>query len=102
MSSREIENLNLEYGKLSLLKIEQCDKRHDHVCRDIENLNETYEKIPLPKVGQGYYTTHNTGNQQHREYLLTKEHRNVLADIRTLCEPPNRCANFSAHLFGGS
>ena len=80
MSSREIENLNLEYGKLSLPNFGQCDKRHDHVCRDIENLNETYEKIPLLKIEQGYYTTHNTGNQQHR---------NVLADIRTLCEQLN-------------
>ena len=26
---RDIENLNLEYGKLSLLKIEQCDYTHD-------------------------------------------------------------------------
>ena len=59
MSSREIAEL--------------CDKEHRHVLRDIDNLNETYEKIPLPKVGQGYYTTPNTGNQQHREYLLTKE-----------------------------
>ena len=32
--------------------------------------------------------------------LCDKEHRNVLADIRTMCEQPNRCANFSAHLFG--
>ena len=59
MSSREIAEL--------------CEKEHRHVLRDIDNLNETYEKIPLPKVGQGYYTAPNTGNQQHREYLLTKE-----------------------------
>ena len=59
MSSREIATL--------------CDKRHDHVLRDIDNLNETYGQIPLPKVGEGYYTAPNTGNQQHREYLLTKE-----------------------------
>ena len=26
---RDIENLNLEYGKLSLLKIEQCDYTHE-------------------------------------------------------------------------
>ena len=59
MSSREIATL--------------CDKEHRHVLRDIDNLNETYEKMGLPKVGQGYYTTPNTGNQQYREYLLTKE-----------------------------
>ena len=59
MSSREIAEL--------------CDKEHRHVLRDIDNLNETYEKMGLPKVGQGYYTTPNTGNQQYREYLLTKE-----------------------------
>ena len=59
MSSREIAEL--------------CGKEHRHVCRDIDNLNETYEKMGLPKVGQGYYTTPNTGNQQYREYLLTKE-----------------------------
>ena len=59
MSSREIATL--------------CEKEHRHVLRDIDNLNETYEKMGLPKVGQGYYTTPNTGNQQYREYLLTKE-----------------------------
>ena len=66
MSSREIAEL--------------CDKEHRHVLRDIENLNETYEKMGLLKIEQGYYTTHNTGNQQHR---------NVLADIRTMCEQLN-------------
>ncbi|UZA41963.1 Rha family transcriptional regulator [Moraxella bovis] len=59
MSSREIATL--------------CEKEHRHVLRDIDTLNETYEKMGLSKVGQGYYTTPNTGNQQYREYLLTKE-----------------------------
>ena len=59
MSSREIAEL--------------CDKEHRNVCRDIDNLNETYEKMGLLKIEQGYYTTPNTGNQQYREYLLTKE-----------------------------
>ena len=59
MSSREIATL--------------CDKEHRHVLRDIDNLNQTYEQMGLPKVGQGYYTTANTGSQQYREYLLTKE-----------------------------
>lgn len=59
MSSREIAQL--------------CEKRHDHVCRDIGNLNATYEGMGLPKVGEGYYTHPSTGNQQHREFLLTKE-----------------------------
>ncbi len=59
MSSREVAAL--------------CEKRHDHVLRDIENLNATYGQMGFPKVGEGYYTHPNTGNQQHREYLLTKE-----------------------------
>ena len=59
MSSREIAEL--------------CDKEHRNVLRDIDNLNETYEKMGLLKIEQGYYTAPNTGNQQYREYLLTKE-----------------------------
>ena len=59
MSSREIAQL--------------CEKQHGHVCRDIEQLNQTYEQMGLSKVGQGYYTHPNTGSQQHREFLLTKE-----------------------------
>ena len=58
MSSREIAQLT--------------NKRHDHVLRDCDALNESYEKLGLPKVGEGYYTHPNTGDQQHREYLLTK------------------------------
>ena len=42
MSSREIAEL--------------CDKRHDHVCRDIENLNLEYGKLSLPKVGECDFT----------------------------------------------
>ena len=52
---------------------ELCEKRHDHVCRDIDTLNQSYEQIGLPKVGEGYYTHPNTGNQQHRQFLLSKE-----------------------------
>ena len=59
MSSREIAQL--------------CEKQHGHVCRDIEQLNQTYEQMGLSKIGQGYYTHPNTGSQQHREFLLTKE-----------------------------
>ena len=70
MSSREIATL--------------CDKEHRHVYRDIENLNLEYGKLSLPEVGQCDYTADN--GQTYREYLLTKEHRNVLADIRTMCE----------------
>lgn len=50
-----------------------CDKQHGHVCRDIEALNQTYEKMGLSKIGEGYYTHPNTGSQQHREFLLSKE-----------------------------
>nr|DAO12720.1 MAG TPA: KilAC domain protein [Caudoviricetes sp.] len=58
MSSREISELT--------------GKRHDHVLRDCDALNENYEKMGFPKIGEGYYTHPNTGNQQHREYRLTK------------------------------
>ena len=47
MSSREIAEL--------------CDKRHDHVCRDIENLNLEYGKLSLPKVGETPYTHEQNG-----------------------------------------
>ena len=59
MSSREIADL--------------CEKRHDHVCRDIDTLNQSYEQMGLPKAGEGYYTHPNTGSQQHRQFLLSKE-----------------------------
>jgi len=59
MSSREISIL--------------CNKRHDNVCRDAEKLNETYVEMGFLKIEEGYYTHPNTGNQQHREFLLTKE-----------------------------
>ncbi|HSH52327.1 MAG TPA: phage regulatory protein/antirepressor Ant [Bacteroidales bacterium] len=47
-------------------------KKHQHVLRDVDILNDNYIKLGMSKVGQGYYTHPNTGNQQHREYLLTK------------------------------
>ncbi len=59
MSSREIAELS--------------GKQHGHVCRDVEAINATYEKMGLSKIGEGYYTHPNTGSQQHREFLLTKE-----------------------------
>ena len=45
MSSREIATL--------------CDKEHRNVCRDIENLNLEYGKLSLPKVGECDYTADN-------------------------------------------
>ena len=47
-------------------------KEHRHVLRDCDSLNENYDNLGLPKIGQGSYTTKFTGNQQHREMLLTK------------------------------
>ena len=47
MSSREIAEL--------------CDKRHDHVCRDIENLNLEYGKLSLLKIEQTPYTHEQNG-----------------------------------------
>lgn len=59
MSSREIAKL--------------CDKEHRNVCRDIDTLNESYEQMGMLKVEQGYYTHPNTGSQQYRQFLLSKE-----------------------------
>ena len=59
MSSREIAQL--------------CEKEHRNVCRDIKNLNASYEKLGLLKIEQGYFTHPSTGNQQYRQFLLTKE-----------------------------
>jgi antirepressor len=58
MSSREIAEIT--------------GKQHKNVIRDCDKLNESYEKLGLLKIEQGYYTHENTGNQQHRECLLTK------------------------------
>ena len=58
MSSREIAEIT--------------GKQHFHVLRDCDILNENYEKLALSKLGEGYYTHPNTGEQQHREFLLTK------------------------------
>lgn len=51
---------------------ELTGKRHDHILRDIDTLNANYEKLGLPKVGEGYYTLPNTGNQQHRCFNLSR------------------------------
>ena len=67
MSSREIAEL--------------CDKRHDHVCRDIENLNLEYGKLSLLKIEQCDYTADNgqtlTADDQYDEQLygLTRRSR---------------------------
>ena len=58
MSSREIAQIT--------------GKRHDHVLRDCDALDESYRKMTLPQIWVGVYTHPGTGNQQHREYLLTK------------------------------
>jgi len=58
MSSREIAELT--------------GKEHRTVLRDCDNLNENYRKMTLAQICAGVYSHRNTGNQKHREYLLTK------------------------------
>jgi phage regulator Rha-like protein len=58
MSSREIAELT--------------GKRHDNVLADCDKLNENYKEMTLPEISVGVYTHSNTGNQKHRELLLTK------------------------------
>jgi antirepressor len=58
MSSREIAEIT--------------GKQHRNVMRDCDKLNEHYEKLGMLKIEQGSYVHENTGNQQHRECLLTK------------------------------
>ena len=66
-----ISNNNLTMSSREIARL--CEKQHGHVCRDIENLNQTYEEMGLSKIGEGYFTHPSTGNQQHREFILTRE-----------------------------
>lgn len=69
----EIEKINTIEQTMSSREIaELTGKRHDNVLRDCDVLNENYEKMGFLKIEEGYYTHPNTGNQQHREYRLTK------------------------------
>ena len=68
MSSREIAEL--------------CGKEHRNVCRDIENLNLKYGKLPLLKIEQTPYTHEQNGqtltaDDQYDEklYGLTRRSR---------------------------
>jgi phage antirepressor YoqD-like protein len=58
MSSREIAELT--------------GKEHRNVLADCDKLNESYGRMGLAEISAGVYTHPNTGNQQHREYLLTR------------------------------
>lgn len=58
MSSREIAQLT-------------C-KQHKHVLVDCDKLNYNYLKMNLAEISAGVFLHPNTGNQQHREYNLTK------------------------------
>lgn len=58
MSSREIAELT---GKM-----------HKNVLADCDKLNENYRNMGLAEISAGVYTLPQTGNQQHREYNLTK------------------------------
>lgn len=54
-------------------------KRHDHVVRAIRDLIEQLPPEALPNFGEGYYTTPETGDQQHRMYTLTRDGFTLLA-----------------------
>ena len=55
---RDIENLNLEYGKLSLLKIERCDYTHEQNGQTLTAGGQYDEKMGFDKtVSLGYNTT---------------------------------------------
>ncbi len=58
MSSREVAQLT--------------GKDHRNVLADCDKLNESYRELGLAEISAGVYTHPNTGNQQHREYILTK------------------------------
>jgi phage antirepressor YoqD-like protein len=58
MSSREIAELT--------------GKEHKNVLSDCDKLNESYNKLGLAEISAGVYYHPNTGNQQHREMLLTR------------------------------
>lgn len=58
MSSREIAQIT--------------NKEHRNVLADCDKLNESYRDLGLAEISAGVYTHPNTGEQQHREYLLTK------------------------------
>jgi len=71
MTMTNVENFNLK--TMSSREIaELTGKNHQHVLRDCDKLNEHYENMGLSKIGQGYFTTPNTGKQQYREYLLNR------------------------------
>ncbi|MDG6236237.1 Rha family transcriptional regulator, partial [Glaesserella parasuis] len=71
LSLNQKENATLTMSSREIARL--CEKQHGHVCRDIENLNQTYEEMGLSKIGEGYFTHPSTGNQQHREFILTRE-----------------------------
>ena len=49
----------------------------------LDSMNLEYDKLSLPEVGQCDYT-HEQNRQTYYEYQLTKEHRNVCRDIDNL------------------
>lgn len=71
LSLNQKENATLTMSSREIARL--CEKQHGHVCRDIENLNQTYEEMGLSKIGEGYFTHPSTGNQRHREFILTRE-----------------------------
>jgi len=54
-------------------------KRHDRVLEAIRNLLPQLPSGGLPNFREGYYTLPETGDQQHRQYLLTRDGFTLLA-----------------------
>lgn len=90
---RDIENLNLEYGKLSLPKVGECDKEHRNVLADIRTVCEQLN-LDVRKFAHIYLDSmnlallQNTPTMSSREIaeLCDKRHDNVMADIRKMLD----------------
>ena len=64
---------------------ELCDKEHRHVCRDIENLNLEYDKLSLPNFGECDYTTVSK-NLENGGRSIVRFHKKMKANNATMIE----------------